>query len=135
MLKTAAIRQHGWVGVLTLASLSLLWLLCTPAVVSADDPGAVCILQVLPTGRVLSVLVNRPQNFNIAVLVGQYRSITVPVLCDSLNSLTLALANQENHSVDFSVQIFTHTGDITCFKDGFSIDVNGGIGVTFADCP
>ena len=135
MLKKADTRQYGRVAMLTLASLSLLWSLATPSIVNADDPGAVCILQILPSGRVMSVLVNRPQNFNIAILFGKYRSSSVPVPCESLNSLTLALANQESHSVDLSVQIFTHTGDLTCFKDGFSMEVNGATAVTFADCP
>jgi len=135
MLKKADTKQHGRVAVLTLASLSLFWSLAIPPIVSADDPGAVCILQILPTGPVMSVLVNRPQNFNIGILFGKYRSSSVPVSCESLNTLTLALANQESQSVDLSVQIFTHTGDLTCFKDGFSMKVNGATAVTFADCP
>jgi hypothetical protein len=135
MGKKADKRQRGWVLVLMLVSVSLLWSLSVPAVTHADTAGAICILQVLSTGRVLSVLVDQPQNINIAVLVGEDREFNVPVLCDSLKSLSLALANQENHSVDFSTQVFTNKGKLTCFKDGFPIAVNGAIGITFADCP
>jgi hypothetical protein len=114
--------------------LSLLWSVSMVSVSSAQEPGAVCVLKIDADGRLMGILVDRPNNFNIALLVPDLRSVRVPVLCSGLISLALGVANQEAHNTAFSVELFTHEGESFCFKDGFGLQVNGGTGVTFADC-
>jgi hypothetical protein len=101
---------------------------------SAQAPDSVCVLKVDTNGKLLGVLVDRPNNVNIAVPLPISQSIRAPVLCEGLNSLALAVANQEKHDTAFSVELFTHNGESFCFKDGFELQVNGGAGLTFADC-
>jgi hypothetical protein len=114
--------------------LSLLWSMSMASVSSAQAPGAVCVLKIDADGRIMGILVDQPNNFSIAVLVPDLRSVRAPVLCSGLNSLALAVANQEAHNTAFSVELFTHEGASFCFKDGFGLQVNGSTGVTFADC-
>jgi hypothetical protein len=114
--------------------LSLLWSTRIVSVSSAQAPSAVCVLKIAAKGRLLGILVDQPDSINSAVLLPEFRSINVPVLCSGLGSLALAVANQEAHKTAFSVELFTHDGESFCFKDGFGLQVNGGTGVTFADC-
>ena len=120
--------------VITGVVLSLLWSMSMVSVSSAQAPGAVCVLKIDANGRIMGILVDQPNNFNIAVLVADFMSVRAPVLCSGLNSLALAVANQEAHNTAFRVELFTHDGESFCFKDGFGLQVNGGTGVTFADC-
>ena len=98
--------------VITGVVLSLLWSMSMVSVSSAQAPGAVCVLKIAANGRLVGILVDQPDSVNSAVL----------------------LANQEAHNTAFRVELFTHDGESFCFKDGFGLQVNGGTGVTFADC-
>jgi hypothetical protein len=120
--------------VITGVVLSLLWSMSMVSVSSAQAPGAVCVLKIDANGRLMGILVDQPDSINSAVLLPEFRSINVPVLCSGLGSLALAMANQEAHNTAFRVELFTHDGESFCFKDGFGLQVNGGTGVTFADC-
>ena len=114
--------------------LSLLWSMSMVSVCSAQAPGAVCVLKIDANGRLVGILVDRPNNFNIALLMSDFMSVRAPVLCSGLSTLALAVANQEAHDTAFSVELFTHDGELFCSKGGFGLQVNGGAGVTFADC-
>jgi hypothetical protein len=114
--------------------LSLLWSMSMVSVCSAQAPSTVCVLKIDANGRLMGILVDQPDSVNSAVLLPEFGSISVPVLCSGLGSLALAVANQEAHNTAFSVELFTHDGESFCFKDGFGLQVNGGTGVTFADC-
>lgn len=134
-MRTRGERLHRrWLVVIAGVVLSLLWSISMASVSSAQAPGAVCVLKIDANGRIMGILVDQPNNFNIAVLVPDFRSVRAPVLCSGLNSLALAVANQEAHDTAFSVELFTHEGESFCFKNGFGLQVNGGTGVTFADC-
>jgi hypothetical protein len=120
--------------VITGVVLSLLWSMSMVSVSSAQAPGAVCVLKIAAKGRLVGILVDQPDSIISAVLLPEFSSIRAPVLCSGLGSLALAVANQEAHKTAFSVELFTHDGESFCFKDGFGLQVNGGTGVTFADC-
>ena len=126
--------HRRWLVVIAVVVLSLLWSMSVVSVSSAQAPGAVCVLKIDANGRLMGILVDQPNNFSIAVPVPEFRSIRAPVLCEGLNSLALAVANQEAHATTFSVELFTHDGEPLCFKDGFKLQVNGGTGLTFASC-
>jgi hypothetical protein len=114
--------------------LSLLWSMSMVSVASAQAPGAVCVLKIDANGRLVGILVDQPDSVNSAVLLPEFRRIRAPVPCSGLGSLALAVANQEAHNTAFSVELFTHEGVSFCFKGGIGVQVNGGTGVTFADC-
>ena len=121
-------------GVIAVVSLSLLWSHGVPSVARAQEAGNICVLQIAANGKVLSTLVDTPQNFSVAVLVPEAQKANVPVPCDLLNALGLAVANQEAHETTVNVQVFTNEGVSICVKGGFTLPVNGGRGATFADC-
>jgi hypothetical protein len=106
----------------------------TFSISSAQAPGAVCVLRLIAEGDVLGVLVDVPQNSNIAVLIPTDRDVNVPVLCEQLSTVGLAVTNQKNTNVNFAVQVLTNQGNPICTKGPFLLPVNGGTGVTFADC-
>jgi hypothetical protein len=118
----------------TVVSLSLLWSFGMPAVISAQGSSAICVLKIAANGSLLGILTDAPQDFNIAVSLPLDRTVNVPILCESLGSLALAVANNEAYPTTFSTQIFTHDGVSICVKGGFEVPVNGGRGVTFASC-
>ncbi len=134
MRKRGERRHRQWLVVIAGVVLSLLWLLSVMSVSSAQAPGAVCVLKIDANGGLVGILVDQPESFNSAMLLPEFRSMRVPVLCSGLSTLALAVANQEAYNTDFSVELFTHEGQSFCFKDGFGVQVNGGTGVTFADC-
>jgi hypothetical protein len=127
-------KQRLWVVVITVVSLSLLCSLSVPSVARAQQPGNICVLHITSNGNVLGVLVNAPQDFSIAVLIPSTKSTNVPVVCDLLSTIALAVANQEQHNTTVSLQVFTHDGALLCNLDPFTLPVNGGRAVDFADC-
>jgi hypothetical protein len=124
----------GWMVVIAVVSLSLLWSLTVPSKAKAQAPGAVCVLQLIADNEVLGILVDTPENFNIAVALPLNKKVNMPVPCDRLDSLALAVSNQKNNNVNVAAQVFTHNGGLICSKGPFLIPVNGGTGITFADC-
>jgi len=100
----------------------------------AQQPGEICVVQIVAEGEVLSILADQPENFNIAVLVPSGKSTNVPVPCDLMSTLSLAVSNQKNNNINVAVQVFTNDGVLICSKGPFLLPVNGGRGITFADC-
>jgi hypothetical protein len=123
-----------WMVVIAVLSLSLLWSLSVPSMAKAQAPGAICVLQLIADGEVLGIIADSPQNFNLAVALPQDKNVNVPIQCDRLDSLALAVSNQKNSNTNFVAQVFTHEGGLICSKGPFLVSVNGGRGVTFADC-
>ncbi len=134
MRKTADMKHRLWMMVITMVSLSLLWSLSVPSVARAQQSSDICVVQIAAQGKVIGIFANTPQNFTIAVLVPTFQKANVPVPCDLLSTLSLAVANQEAHDTTVNLQVFTHDGVSICVKDGFTVPVNGGRGATFADC-
>ena len=120
--------------VITVVSLSLLWSLAVPSFARADCPGCICTLKITTDGNVVSTLANKPVGFTTVVLVPPSEDVNVPILCDSLESLALGVANQTDQAVTVNLEIFSNEGQSICTKQSFSLPVNGGRGVTFADC-
>jgi hypothetical protein len=135
MKKSENTRRHEWVVVIAAVSLALLGSLAVPSVGRAQAPGDVCVLKLIAEGEVLSILADVPQNFSIALALPMGKSVNVPVPCDQLSTMGLAVSNQKNTNVNFAVQVFTHEGHSICTKGPFLLPVNGATGVTFADCP
>ena len=131
MAKTMSSR---WMPIIASVSLMTLCLMGTFSISSAQAPGGVCVLRLVAEGEVLGVLVDVPQNSNIAVLIPTDKDVNVPVLCEQLSTVGLAVTNQKNTNVNFAVQVLTHEGNPICTKGPFRLPVNGGTGVTFADC-
>jgi hypothetical protein len=127
-------RQRGWMVVIAVVSLGLLWSLAVPSMAKAQGPGTVCVLQLIADGEVLGIVVDAPENFNVAVLIPQDKNVNVPIPCDRLDSLSLAVSNQKNSNTNVVAQVFTHDGGLICSKGPYLVSVNGGRGVTFADC-
>jgi hypothetical protein len=134
MLKKGDTMQAKWLVVLTMGSLILLWSLSVPSVARAQQPNNICVLQIVAEGEVLSIVTDQPQNFNIAVLVPPGKSTNVPVTCDLLSTLSLAVSNQKNKNINVVAQVFTNDGVLICSKGPYLLSVNGGRGITFADC-
>ena len=128
------LSQHGWMVVIAVVSLSLLWSLAVPSTAKAQAPGAVCVLKLVADNEVLGVLVDTPQNFNIAIPLPLDTNVNVPIPCDRLASLALAVSNQISSNVNVAAQVFTHNGRLICSKGPILVPVNGGTGMTFADC-
>lgn len=126
--------HRRWRMGIAAVTLSLLWSFGMPAVTSAQEAAAICVLKIAANGKVLSILVDTPQNFKVAVALPLDTNLNVPVLCESLSSLALAVANNESHPATFNTQVFTHEGVLFCVKGDFRVPVNGARGVTFVDC-
>jgi hypothetical protein len=134
MGKNMGIMRRTWIFVLTAVSLSTLWSFGVPSVTSAQNSGGLCVLNVVAEEKVLSIMVNQPQDFNIAVVLPIGTDVSAPVPCDSVATLALAVANQANVNVSVGMQILGHDGTLICSKGPFVVAVNGGHGVTFTDC-
>jgi hypothetical protein len=130
----AKTKSSRWMPIIVGVSLMTLCLMGTFSISSAQTPGGVCVLRLVAEGEVIGVLVDVPQNSNIAVLLPKDKDVNVPVPCDQLSTMGLAVSNQKDTNVNFAVQVFTHQGDPICTKGPFLLQVNGGQGVTFADC-
>ena len=134
MRKIVDIKHRLWMIVITAVSSSLLWSLAVPTVARADCPGCICTLKITADGNVVSTLANKPVGFTTVVLVPPSEDVSLPILCDSLGSLALAVANQADQAVAVNLEIFSNEGQPICTKQPFSLPVNGGRGVTFSDC-
>jgi hypothetical protein len=134
MRKSATSICRRWVLVLTAFSLIMFWPLGGPLVVSAQAPGALCTLNVVAEGEVLSIMVNSPENLDLAVALPTGKDVSAPVLCEDVQTLAVGVANQTNANVNVAVQIFSHDGTSLCSKGPFVVVVNGGRGFTFTDC-
>jgi len=89
----------------------------------------------MASGAVLSGFVNNPTEPTIAVLVPSETATNVPVSCQDLTNIGLAVANQEPSPVSLQITVFTHQGTALCTRGPFTLPENGGRGVVFgSDC-
>jgi hypothetical protein len=96
---------------------------------------SVCIVQLTASGEVLGMLVNHPTDFTLAVLVPSAQRTNVPVPCQNLEEVALAVANQEAVVVSVSVEVLTHQGASLCTRGPFILNENGASEVVFgSDC-
>jgi hypothetical protein len=121
--------------VLVAFSLTIIGAISISQVEAQVGPGTICVLQIAAEGDVFSVIVDQPQSFNVALAVPDDKKVNVPILCDSLGTLALAVSNQKNSNVNVVAQVFNHLGELLCTKGPFLLAENGGRGITFADCP
>jgi hypothetical protein len=120
--------------VITVVSLSLLWAFAMPSIAKAQAPGAVCVLRLVADNEVLGIVVDTPENFSIAMPLPVDRDVNVPIPCDRLDSIALGVSNQKNTNVNVAAQVFTSDGGLICSKGPVLLPINGGTGMTFADC-
>jgi uncharacterized delta-60 repeat protein len=93
----------------------------------------VCVVQILAGGEVVGVL--RHNRFNIAVLVPGDNHLNVPVRCQDLEALALAMANQEPFAVNAHVTVFSQDGAALCSRGPFTLGEHGGREVVLgSDC-
>jgi len=123
-----------WVVVLAVLGVSIIAAINIAPVAAQTGPGSVCVLQIVAEGEIFSVLVDQPQNFNLALAIPKDKNVNVPIPCDSLSTLALGVSNQKKNNVNVATQVFTQGGELICAKGPFLLDVNGGRGITFADC-
>jgi hypothetical protein len=127
--------RSRWIAVPTVVILSMLWSLSWPWAASADNPGAICVLKIASNKhKVLGVVVNEPQNFNIAIATPIDTAVNIPILCDGLETLALAVTNQNADNTRITAQVFTNDGTLLCSKGPFPLAGHGSQGVTFTDC-
>jgi hypothetical protein len=123
-----------WVVGLVVLGVSLAGPFSIASVAAQTGPGTVCVLQIVAEGEVFSVVVDQPQNFNLALGIPKDKEVNIPIPCDSLSTLALGVSNQKNNNINVATQVFTHNGELICAKGPFLLAVNGGRGITFADC-
>jgi hypothetical protein len=124
----------GYCGVFVLAALSLSILWSGSAYAQEEGPGTVCVLQLAATGEVVAIVVDDTQNVDIAVVVARDNITNLPIRCQDLDRLGVAVANQEPFRVTLTTTIYDNQGVVKCTKGPFSIPPNGGQGVTYKDC-
>src|SRR5262245_1375736 len=109
-----------WIVVRAVLTLSMLWSLSWPLAASADNPGGICVLKISSKSqKVLNVVVNEPHNFNIAIPSPIDKVVNIPILCDGLQTLALAVANQKANKTQVTAQVFTNEGTLLCTKGPF----------------
>jgi len=118
--------------VVTALSMSLLWSVNTNA--QDEGPGTVCILQVSATGDVTTTIVDDTRDIDIAVPTGRDNVTNVPIKCEDIDRIGIAVANQESFQVTFNTSLYSNKGDPICTKGPFNLEVNGGRGVSFGEC-
>jgi hypothetical protein len=91
----------------------------------------VCVVQIMASGAVLSAFANNPTDPTLAILVPTDRATNVPVSCQDLTNIGLAVANQELSPVSLQVTVFTHQGTSLCTRGPFTLPQNGARGVVF----
>jgi hypothetical protein len=95
----------------------------------------VCVVQIRASGAVMNVFGDDPTDLDIAVLVPPENATNVPVSCQALTSLGLAVANQEAFPVNLQITVFTHQGTWLCSRGPFTLSEHGARGVVFgSDC-
>jgi hypothetical protein len=99
------------------------------------SPPQVCVVQIMASSKVVSEFVNNPTEPSIAVLVPPATATNVPVSCQDLTSLGLAVANQKPAPVSLQITVFTHQGTALCTRGPFTLSEDGARGVVFgSDC-
>jgi hypothetical protein len=143
---TLSHRAHGWCVVMTLGAWPCWAWGAAGAALGATDAGAVsdalipiqprvCVVQTMASGAVVSVFVDHPTLPTVAVLVPPDTATNVPVSCQDLTSLGLAVANQESSPVSVQITVFTHQGTSLCTRGPFPLSEHGARGVVFgSDC-
>jgi hypothetical protein len=95
----------------------------------------VCVVQIMASGAVLSTFVDHPTDPSLAILVPTETTTNVPVSCQDLTSIGLAVANQEASPVNLQITVFTHQGTPLCTRGPFTLSEHGARGVVFgSDC-
>jgi hypothetical protein len=89
-----------WVIMATALSMSLLWSVSVKA--QDEGPGTVCVLQVSATGDVTTMVVDDTRDIDIAVPPGRDNVTNIPVKCEDIDRIGLAVANQEAFQVTFN---------------------------------
>jgi hypothetical protein len=130
--KNGMMAYNGMVALLAF-SFSLLW--SVSAYAQKEGPETVCVLQVRADGDVMAVMVDDTRDIDVAVLVPRDNVTNLPIRCTDLDRIGLAVANQEAVPISFGTSVYTNNGELKCTKGPFHIDVNGGQGVTFKNCP
>ena len=134
MSNSKGLMSSKWVVVLAVLGVSIVAISNIAPVAAQTGSGTVCVLKIIAEGEIFSVLVDQPQNFNLALGIPKDKNISIPIPCDSLSTLALGVSNQKSNNVNVATQVFTHDGELICAKGPFLLDVNGGRGITFADC-
>ena len=99
------------------------------------SPPQVCVVQIMASGEVLSAFAKNPTHPTLAVLVPTDTATNVPVSCQDLTSIGLAVANQEASPVSVEIGVFTHQGTALCTRGPFTLSEHGARGVVFgSDC-
>jgi hypothetical protein len=112
----------------------------TTNVAAASDaatasPPRVCVVQIMAGGEVVSVFADHPTDPGMAILVPPETATNVPVSCQTLTSLGLAVANQEAAPVSLQITVFTHQGTPLCSRGPFTLSEQGARGIVFgSDC-
>jgi hypothetical protein len=89
----------------------------------------------MASGEVMNVFADDPAHPDITVLVPPENATNVPVNCQDLTSLGLAVANQEAFPVNLQITVFTHQGTLLCSRGPFTLSEHGARGVAFgSDC-
>jgi hypothetical protein len=128
-------KYRRWIITTVVLSLAVLGSFGGPWLASADDPGSICVVQITANPKpVLSVLVDQPQNFNIAVSTPARKVTSIPVRCDMLETLALAAANQGDNTTHLTASLYTYAGVLFCTKGPIPVAAHGSQGLTFADC-
>ena len=135
MMGKNAIRMYRQLTLILLVfCLSVLWSISISSIARADDPNTICVVNVIAEGNVLSILVNQPQGFSIAIPLPIGKDVSAPLPCSSVESAGVGVANQTNANINAAVRILAHDGTLICSRGPFVLAVNGGRGVTFSDC-
>lgn len=139
-------RAHIWCVVMTLVAWPCWAWGAAGAGLGATEAGAVsdaltpsqprvCVVQIMASGGVMSLFADDPTHPNMAVLVPPENATNVPVSCQDLTSLGLAVANQEAFPVSLQITVFTHQGTPLCTRGPFTLSEHGARGVVFgSDC-
>jgi hypothetical protein len=105
------------------------------AAAATASPPQVCVVQIKASGEVVSVFADDPTHPAMAVLVPPENATNVPVSCQDLTRLGLAVANQEPSPVSLQITVFTHQGSLLCTRGPFTLSEHGAKGVVFgSDC-
>jgi hypothetical protein len=117
-----------------LVGLGINWGITIPSAAFATDAGAVCVVKIAADADILGIFANKPAAFDLTVVVPKDTDVKVPVLCETLKSLSLAIANQGTTAISFNSQVFTNQGVSLCSKGPYKVPANGTRGVTYASC-
>jgi hypothetical protein len=129
-LRNKGISRLTILGLIALAAIGM------PSITSAIGPGTVCVLQIQSSGTVLGLLVDRPTNFSVGVLVpeDQNKKMNLPFSCDVMGTLALAVANQENEGVTVTTRVFSNQGELICANGSVHVSKDGAQGIIFSGC-